>query len=81
MKMFKLGFRKLSILSKILGMTHRVGGEWGNLVCVIMTHFPQKPICDSPLTQITFHVVKKSYVPVTSKDIFLLFIILFLYLI
>ena len=58
MKMFKLGFRKLSILSKILGMTHRVGGEWGNLVCLIMTHFPQKPVCDSPLTQITFHVVK-----------------------
>ena len=35
---------------------------------------------DKYIMQITFHVVKRSYVQVTSKDICLLFIILFIYL-
>ena len=49
-KIFKTGFRKLSILSKLW--------EWykwergGRLVCVIMTHCVRKSICDSALNEI-----------------------------
>ena len=34
--------------AKILGMVHMVGSG-GHLICVIMTHYVRKPICDSSL--------------------------------
>ena len=58
-KIFRTGFRKLSILSKFWewSIWQGVRGEgWGDLVCLIMTHCVQKSICNSPLTQKSFAI-------------------------
>ena len=51
MRIFKTGFRKLSILSKFWKWGIWQGVEGGNLVYVIMTHCVRRSICDSPLIQ------------------------------
>ena len=61
-KIFKMGFKKLSILSKFWEW-HKWQGVGGHLICVIMTHCVRKWICASPLNEFTLYlwVIKELY--------------------